>query len=345
MTETSDSLGMNKPLLDWLLLRYPETPKTRAKQWVAAGRVSVAGVVLRKPHERIPDPGATLRLLEREATSLDASAGWQIHPRVTLLHLDGSVGIINKGPGIISVPAEESELSALSVVADFLSGKLKAQDRAIAGRSLPAAFRRLQPMPVHRLDKYTSGAFCIAMNPRARQRLIEQLRAHTIRREYIAFVEGRAVKREGTWRHWLELSRDEIRQRVLTNVRPNAPPEEACQAVTHFEVLDEYTLDGGRTVLSKLRLRLETGLKHQIRAQAAAEGLPLVGDRIYNEHYRPGAGTTAPVSFERQALHAATLGLEHPDRPGEKMTWNAELPKDLKQLESALRQMQRGKKA
>jgi 23S rRNA pseudouridine1911/1915/1917 synthase len=96
-----------------------------------------------------------------------------------LLHLDGSLGIVNKGPGLISVPGDTTEISALSIVADFLSGRLKAQDAAVAGRTLPAALRPLHPMPVHRLDKYTSGSFCLAANTGARQHLIEQLTTHT----------------------------------------------------------------------------------------------------------------------------------------------------------------------
>ena len=59
------------------------------------------------------------------------------------------------------------------------------------GGRLPPAYRRLQPLPVHRLDQYTSGVFCMATNPAARQHLIEQLKAHTMRREYVAYVEGR----------------------------------------------------------------------------------------------------------------------------------------------------------
>jgi len=327
---------MNKPLLQWLLLHFPDTPKTRAKQWIVAGRVSVGGVVLRKPHEAIADPGTTLRLLDRQATSLDPTAGWQIHPRVTLLHLDNAVGIINKGPGILSVPGDTSEISALSVVADFLSGDLKAQDKAVAGRTLPAAFRRLHPMPVHRLDKFTSGAFCIALNPGARQRLLQQLRAHTIRREYVAFVEGRSNQAEGTWRHWLELSRDEMRQHTLPDVGPKDMPPKACEAVTHFQVVAEYPIARTNSVVTKLRLRLETGLKHQIRVQAAAEGLPVIGDRTYNPHYRLEDSKDAPLPFPRQALHAALLALEHPEQPGQEMTWQAELPKDLRQLEATL---------
>src|SRR5580658_9730604 len=124
------------PLLHWLLQRHPDTPKTRAKQWILAGRVRVGGAVVRKPHQLLRDPGNTLQLLDRQATTLDCGSGWQIHPRVGLLFLDSALAIVNKGPGLISVPAANCDLSALSILADFLVGKLKAQDRGIAGKSL-----------------------------------------------------------------------------------------------------------------------------------------------------------------------------------------------------------------
>jgi 23S rRNA pseudouridine1911/1915/1917 synthase len=102
-------------------------------------------------------------------------------------------------------------------------------------------------------------------------------------------------------------------------------------------VLAEYPLAGGNAFVTKLRLRLETGRKHQIRVQAAHAGFPLVGDRTYNPVYRESDSAHAFVDFPRQALHAQTISLEHPDHPGQRMTWTAELPKDLRQLETALK--------
>ena len=324
-----------RALLHWLLRGHPDTPKTRAKQWILAGRVSVEGVVLRKPHQLLRDPGNTLQLLDRQAISLACGSGWQIHPRVGLIFLDSAVAIVNKGPGLISVPAANYDLSALSILADFLAGRLKAWEPGEAGRTLPPAYRKLQPLPVHRLDQYTSGVFCIALNPMARSHLIEQLKAHTMKREYVAFVEGRALAAKGTWRHWLALSEDELRQRIVPAGKAAALPT-AQEAITHYEVLAEYPLPDNR-VVTKLRLRLETGRKHQIRAQAAHAGLPLIGDRVYNPKCRESARAGGLIPFPRQALHAETLTLEHPQRPGQRMTWKAELPKDLRQLEAALR--------
>lgn len=325
------------PLLHWLLQQHPDTPKSRAKQWIVAGRVSVNGVVIRKPHQLIADPGETLKLGDCHATTLECGSGWQIHPCVSLLYLDSAFAIVNKGPGLISVPAPNGSFSALSILADFLMGKLKARDRGGAGRSLPPVYRRLEPLPVHRLDQYTSGVFCMATNPAARRHLIEQLKAHSMNREYVAFVEGRPRTPTGTWRQWLQLSRDELRQHVLAETPRNDPGSEAREAITHYEVIAEFPLASGQGFVTKLRLRLETGRKHQIRVQAAHAGLALIGDRTYNAAYREPAHAHPAIDFPRQALHAEILSLEHPGQPGRRMTWTAELPKDLRQLETALR--------
>jgi 23S rRNA pseudouridine1911/1915/1917 synthase len=326
-----------RPLLEWLLRKHPDTPKNRAKQWILAGRVSVHGVVIRKPHQPIADPGGALELRGRHATTLACGSGWQIHPRVCLLYLDSALAIVNKGPGLISVPAVDGDLSALSILADFLAGDLKARDRNVAQKSLPPAYRRLQPLPVHRLDQYTSGVFCMATNPAARHHLIEQLKAHTMKREYVAFVDGRSSVPKGVWRQWLQLSRDELRQHIISETQAQAAGSEAREAITHYEVIAEYPIAGGTRFVTKLRLRLETGRKHQIRVQAANAGLPLLGDRTYNPSVRDPDDTHPRIDFPRQALHAEVLTLEHPDQPGNRMSWTAELPKDLRQLENDLR--------
>jgi 23S rRNA pseudouridine1911/1915/1917 synthase len=326
--------GHKRSLLDWLLQQHPDTPKSRAKQWILAGRVSVDGVIIRQPHHEITNPSAAVALLDRHARHLDCGSGWQIHPRVTLLHLDSSLAIINKGSGLISVPTANTGLTALGILADFLAGRLKAQRRGSAGKSLPPAYRRLQPLPVHRLDQYTTGVFCVALNPSARGRLIDQLKSHTMKREYVAYVEGRPRTTKGTWRQWLQLSENGLRQRV-TSARENNP--DAVEAITHYEVITEYPLAEGKDFVTKLKLELETGRKHQIRIQAAAAGLPLIGDRTYNPRYRQEVPVESFLDFPRQALHAATLRLEHPEQPGKIMAWTAPIPYDLRQLEATLR--------
>src|SRR5438105_11207908 len=165
----------------------------------------------------------------------------------------------------------------------------------------------------------------MATSPAARHHLIEQLKAHTMKREYVAFVEGRSAKPKGAWRQWLQLSRDEMHQNILTETQGRAAGDAAREAITHYEVIAEYPLAGGKRVVTKLRLRLETGRKHQIRAQAAHAGLPLLGDRTYHPKYHGNAPSGSRIDFPRQALHAELLTLDHPAKTDTRMTWTAAL--------------------
>ena len=100
----------NRTLLDWLLGEYPDTPRKRAKQWILAGRVSVAGAVVRRPNQLIPDPRGTLELQERRSSTLVLDEEWRIHPRLSLVYLDLSLAIVNKGAGLLSVPAPITDI-------------------------------------------------------------------------------------------------------------------------------------------------------------------------------------------------------------------------------------------
>jgi 23S rRNA pseudouridine1911/1915/1917 synthase len=333
-----------KPLIDWVLARFPDTPKRRAKEWIVGGRVTVGGHAATKPHQLMDDPADSLQLVTLRKRGEAMSEPLRIHPRVTLLYLDASLAVLDKGAGILAVPSEQKALSALSVLADFLAGRLRPMKRATPTQHAALmAFRRLTPLPVHRLDQFTSGVFCVAMNPQARANLIEQFRAHTVTRQYVGFAEGRLKLKHGEWRHWLWGREGELRQHVLTEQELKLGRVKAVEAVTRFELLREFCIAENQ-VVTKLRFMLDTGRTHQIRAQAAAEGVPLVGDRLYNPVHRPSpksstgqtkqrAGT---IEFERQALHAERLALNHPES-GERMEWRAPLPDDLRKLEVRLR--------
>ena len=322
----------SRTLLDLVLEKFPDTPRKRAKEWILAGRFSIAGTVVRKPNQLVSDSAGTLELQGRRLGMLALDEEWRIHPRLSLVYLDASLAIVNKGAGLLSVPAPITDLSALSILADFLAGKLRGLER----RHLPAAFRQLEPLPVHRLDQFTTGVLCLAMNPAARAALIEQFAAHTASRQYIAFVDGRPKMPQGTWRHWLRFDDETLRQYVFATQPDGA---DAVEAITHYEVFDEFILSKTGRVISKIRFNLETGRTHQIRAQAAYVGLPLIGDRTYHPLYHASKRERAvvPVECERQALHAEMLELAHPVT-GQRRQWSALLPADLQQLERALRQ-------
>ncbi|HSH09727.1 MAG TPA: pseudouridine synthase [Oceanipulchritudo sp.] len=315
-----------KTLLEWAQALCPDSPRKRIKEWIASGRFYLDGKVVTQAGLRLADPGSSLTIGEADSATASWANRRKIHPKVTILYLDDSVAIVDKGAGLLSVPLEGHDAkSALQVLGDYLNDPKGDGLR----RRLFGSAALVRPLPVHRLDQYTSGLLCLALNEDARSDLIEQLRAHTLLREYVAFVDGRAREESGTWRHWLRLDSGAYNQRLF-----HEPVEGSTEAVTHYRVEKIFE----RHRVSQLRIRLETGLKHQIRIQAAAEGLPLIGDRLYH----PGTvkamerkGATLPYGFRRQALHACLIGLKHPTS-GKELRFESKLPADLASLQARL---------
>ena len=139
----------------------------------------------------------------------------------------------------------------------------------------------MKPLPVHRLDQYTSGLLCIAFNQEARRALIEQLRSHDFLREYIAYADGDTSEATGTWRNYLRFDETGYEQQLLLTHE-----EGAAEALTNYRVEASYS----RHQCFKASDPTRTGLKHQIRIQAAAHNMPLIGDRIYHEGTQKAVG-------------------------------------------------------
>lgn len=322
----TDNVAGDKTLLEWAMAKCPDSPRKRVKDWITSGRFYLDGEVLTRCNLKMPDPGDALTLGKPDS----ATASWvhrrRINPKVTVLHLDADVAIIDKGAGLLSVPHEgNTENTALDVLAEYLNdARGEATRRRIYGS--PA---KVKPLPVHRLDKYTSGLLCFAMNADARRSLIDQLHRHELLREYHAIVDGTCHEESGKWKHFLKLDKEKYRQKLYeTNV------EGSVQAVTHFTLVKVFP----RNRVSRLRIRLETGLKHQIRIQAAAVGLPLIGDRLYHKGTVTALkrkGATLPYGFRRQALHACLIGLKHPTS-GEDLRFESKMPLDMIRLEQRL---------
>jgi 23S rRNA pseudouridine1911/1915/1917 synthase len=160
---------------------------------------------------------------------------------------------------------------------------------------------------VHRLDRDTSGLLVVAKSEEAHRRLRALMKARGIEREYLALVEGRPPARTGTID--APLGRDR-RERKRISVDSDVPRT----AVTHFAV--ERALPGS----TLLRVRLETGRTHQIRAHLQAIGHPVAGDPQY--------GRAGLYGLERQFLHAARLAFDHP-MTGRRVDVESPLPQDL----------------
>lgn len=176
---------------------------------------------------------------------------------------------------------------------------------------------------VHRLDKDTSGLLVVAKTLTAQTDLVRQLQARSVKRDYLAVVQG-LVAHDGKVE--APLGRHPS-QRIKMAIVHNGKP-----AVTHYAVLehfDHHTL---------IRCSLETGRTHQIRVHMQSIGHPLAGDPVYGGRplNLPPLLRDAVKNLGRQALHAERLGLIHPVS-GVAMEWRADLPQDMADLLKVLR--------
>lgn len=316
-----------KTLLEWATRLCPDSPRKRIKEWIANGRFCLDGRVVTKAGMRLSDPGGALTMGAPDKAAAALGHRKRIHPKLVLVYLDSDLAIVDKEAGLLSVPTEnQKKISALELLAGYLNDPRGEATR----RSFFGSADVVKPLPVHRLDQYTSGLLCIAFNDEARRHLIKQLRSHDFLREYIAYADGDAPEEKGEWRNYLQLDERGYDQTLLRE-----PSEGATEAVTYYQVEEVFS----RHHVSKLRIRLETGLKHQIRIQAAAHDMPLIGDRIYHPSTQKAVakkGAKLPYGFKRQALHAATIGIVHPTN-GKKVKFQSKIPGDMQMLEERLR--------
>ena len=163
----------------------------------------------------------------------------------------------------------------------------------------------MRPGIIHRIDKDTSGLICIAKNDNAHRFLSDQLKNHTMNREYIALVCGNIRENNGIVD--LPIGRNKQDRKRMTVDRVNGK-----EAVTYFKVVErfnDYTL---------IECKLKTGRTHQIRVHMAFIGYPVEGDTLYKRR-------ASKLYKNGQLLHAFRLTLIHPTTKKE-MTFNAPLP-------------------
>lgn len=190
-------------------------------------------------------------------------------PGLKIIYEDRHLIVIDKPVGLLSVPLDEAKAKrdALGLL------------RQHSGTD--------QIFAVHRIDRETSGILMFARGKESEEKFDVLFERHDILREYFAIVEGRLKEDQGTWKNNLF---------ELPSFHVIESPE-GKGAVTHFSVIRRSAK------YSYLKLRLETGRKHQIRVQCQMAGHPVVGDQRYGSVENP---------LKRLCLHACTLGFKHP---------------------------------
>ncbi len=281
---------------------FPDYSRSRLQQWIRDGQAIVDGKVLR-PRDKVYEG----QQVEVEAFVEDESGACEPQAiPLDIIYEDAALLVINKPPGLVVHPAAGNWEGTLQNALLHYAPELHAVPRAGL---------------IHRLDKDTSGLLVVARNLVSHKRLVVQLAERAILREYDAIVVG-VMTGGGTV--------DQPIGRHPVDRKRMAVTERGRPAVTHYRVVERYR---GHT---RVKVRLETGRTHQIRVHMAYLHYPLLGDPVYGGRLRIPAGSgdrlrQALHEFRRQALHAARLGLEHPES-GEYLVWEAPLPEDMAHL-------------
>ena len=291
---------------------FPDYSRSRIQRWLREEKILVDGVPATAKTKVVGGESVTISRLPVEEN--EACIAQPIP--LDIIFEDEHLLVINKPANLVMHPAPGNRDGTVQ------NGLL---------HYLPALAEIPRAGIVHRLDKDTTGLFVVAKTHLAHKSLVDQLQTRSMSRGYESVVMGHMVAGgqvdQPIGRHRV----DRKRMAVVDNGRP---------AVTHYRVSEKFT---NHTHVS---LNLETGRTHQIRVHMAYIRHPLIGDPVYGTRLRIPADCNEDLqqnlrAFNRQALHAARLKLEHPDGQG-LVSWESPIPEDMKSLLAALKNNESG---
>jgi 23S rRNA pseudouridine1911/1915/1917 synthase len=322
---------------------YPETSRTKIQRSIKEGHVKVNGEDVAKSYPVEPGDRIAFRLIRKPPLEAEPEA-----LPLDVVYEDDDVIVVNKAAGRVVHPAPGHRSGTLvNALLHHVGGRaVEADDDTGSdeevGLSMVNALPErpdhpvVRPGIVHRLDKGTTGLLVVAKHDRAHRALAAQFQAHTVDRRYRAVVWGHFDPPAGTvtgaiGRH------PHHRQRMAV-----VADDDGKAATTHYDTAQRLQH------ASVVEFRLETGRTHQIRVHAEHRGHPVLGDPKYGgDRVRYGTQSGPRRRFfdrlvehlGRPALHAASLGFEHPGT-GADVHFEVDLPDDMQHVLARLREVE-----
>jgi 23S rRNA pseudouridine1911/1915/1917 synthase len=277
-------------LLEYLAAAHPGVKRTTLRRWLAEKRVRVAGrVEIRAARTVVPGEAVEVRDASpsKPANRYDAP--------FAIVYEDDDLIVIDKPAGLLTstVPTEKRP-TALALIREHLA------------RTAPRGGKQPRGGLIHRLDRDASGLLVFSKNEAAFVSLKRQLKTRTMHRSYLAVAGGKLNPLDGTIRTLLVEYADGSVHVTHRTDKGGEP------AVTHYQTLNKTK------EWSLVKVTLETGRKHQIRAHLAARSCPILNDSIYAEGKPQG----------RLMLAAVELALDHP-ASGERITLKIDPPPEF----------------
>ncbi len=315
----------------------PEGPPLRADSFLArqvpgwsrrtAQRAIAAGAVRRRSHA----PGAAHRVRKGDFANggevFDIDEAWlapqELQPNAELqlvvVYEDADIVVVDKPAGVASVALRADETGT---VANFLLSRWPAL--AAVGRS------SLEAGLLHRLDTNTSGLLLAAKTMPAYRELRRQFASQSMVKEYLAVVHGDVPAAGWVTTPIAHDRRRRARMRVVGDAGGGRVASTRFEPATrrghHEQPRSDQGARGRASLYSLLKVRISTGVMHQIRVHLASIGHPVVGDRLY--------GSTLALAADRHLLHASRLAFTHP-RSGEPIEVQSPPPGDFDEFTGA----------
>lgn len=281
---------------------FPEHSRARLTDWIRQGDVSVDGKHW-EPKTKLKGGESVLIDTVMQPQHEDVE---QPIP-LDIVYEDDDILILNKPAGRVVHPGAGNRQGTLLNALLYHAPSLRTVPRAGI---------------VHRLDKDTTGLMVVAKTLTAHTKLVADLAARTIEREYLTLIAGEWISGKTID---LPIGRHPTQRTKMAVMKTSGKP-----ARTHFRCHKRYE---GYTLL---HAKLDTGRTHQIRVHLSHDGQAVVGDSTYGWRYRVPKGASIELqehirAFQRQALHAWKLSLMHPVT-GERLSFEAPLPEDFATL-------------
>ncbi|MBQ9286147.1 MAG: RluA family pseudouridine synthase [Bacteroidaceae bacterium] len=213
---------------------------------------------------------------------------------VKIVYEDKDLVVIEKAPGILSMPATAKQYSVKQVLDEYFAKR----------------HFKCTAHTVHRLDRETSGLMMYAKDIEIAKVLEADWKEIVYDRRYVAVVSGEMEREGGTIESWLKDNK------AYVTYSSTSDPGGGKYAVTHYHTLKTTPQH------SLVELKLETGRKNQIRVHMQDIGHPVLGDNKYGNGRDP---------LGRLCLHAYRLHFFHP-RTGERMLFETPFPKEFMKL-------------
>jgi 23S rRNA pseudouridine1911/1915/1917 synthase len=296
---------LDKFLTDQLAAHGIALSRARVQQLIKDGAVRLNGKP-EKPAYRLAQGDQLDVQLTPELIAPDLNRALQPEPLpLRILYRDADIAAIDKPAGMVVHPAAGNAHGTLvnALLAHF------PQVASVGGENRAGI--------VHRLDKETSGVILVALSEAARLHLMAQFAARSVRKRYLALVDGAPSTLSGIIN--APIGRDPAQRKRMAILPANRGGREA---ISQFQVLERFAQ---HTLLEVLP---QTGRTHQIRVHLAFIGCPIVGDAVY--------GRRKPtLKLGRHFLHAESILFRN--LAGEQVRVQAPLPPELARALAALR--------